>query len=62
MEIAVSVEITKMEDGIYSVWISHNESSGCEYHCVSLDGVGECVKTYIRDLQEEFDEDPFFIT
>lgn len=55
--ITVSVEISKTVNGIYSVQVSHNESSGCEYHCVSLDGVGECVKAYITDLREEFEEE-----
>lgn len=57
MYIDMSVEIEKDANGCYDVYLSHNGSSGCKYKCVSLDGVGQCVKSYIQDLQAEFDEE-----
>jgi hypothetical protein len=52
MYVQVSVEIEKHDDNNYEVYLSHNGSSGCLYDGKSLNEIGDCVKDYINNLDD----------
>ena len=49
----ITVELFKHDDGTQGVFISKENSSGCEYEVNDLDEIGNLVVCYIRDCIEE---------